>query len=178
MAPRSKATILLAELHAELDRRLVDRSFADYSQLAKWLREQGYAISPRGLPGRNQRFEQRLEQIKLATDQARMIVQVAPDDSNQINEALQRLIQQRLFEILIAVEAKDVKHLNLGALARTVADLGRAWVTQKKWIEETRAKLAQKVTAADARVSEVARSAGLTPETEDRIRRALLEIQV
>jgi hypothetical protein len=178
MPVSSKLMLLPAELRKELDRRLVDRSFPDHAQLAKWLREQGYAISPRRLSGHGQRFEQRLEQVKLATDQARTIVEAAPDDSNQINEALQRLIQQRLFEILVAVEAKDAKHLNLGALARTVAELGRAWVTQKKWLEETRAKVAEKVTAAGAKVSEVARSAGLTPETEDRIRRALLEIQV
>lgn len=178
MASRSRALIPPAELHKELDRRLVDGSFPDYAELAKWLGEQGYAIAHRRPSGYGQRFEERLEQIKLATDQARTMVEAAPDDSNQINEALQRLIQQRLFEILVALEAKDVKHLNLSALARTVAELGRAWVTQKKWLDETRARLAQKVTAAGAQVSEVARSAGLTPETEDRIRRALLEIQV
>jgi hypothetical protein len=178
MASRAKALIRPAELHKELDRRLVDGSFADHTQLAKWLGEHGYAISPRRLSAVGQRFEQRLAQVKLATDQARTMVEAAPDDGNQINEALQRLIQQRLFEILVAVEPRDVKHLNLSALARTVAELGRAWVTQKKWLEETRARLAQKVTAAGAKVSEVARTAGLTPETEDRIRRALLEIQV
>jgi Bacteriophage Mu, Gp27 len=173
-----KSMVQPAELRKEMDRRLVDGSFPDYARLAKWLRERGYAISPRGSASHRQRFEQRLEQVKLATDQARTIVETTPDDSNQINEALQRLIQQRLFEILVAVEGKDIKDLNLGALARTVAELGRAWVTQKKWLEETRVKVAQKVTAAGAKVSEVARSAGLTPETEDRIRRALLEIQV
>jgi hypothetical protein len=178
MPRRSRVLLLPAELRKELDRRLVENAFSDYAGLSKWLGEQGYSIAARGLAKYGKRFELRLEQVRLATDQARMLVEEAPDDSNQVNEALQRLIQQRLFEILIAVEAKDVKDLNLGALARMVADLGRAWVMQKKWLEETRARLAEKVTAANVKVSEVARGAGLTPETEDRIRRALLEIQV
>lgn len=177
--PRGSRVMLLpAELRKELDRRLAEKSFPGYAELSKWLGAQGYSISAKGLAAYGKRFDLRLAQVRLATEQARAIVESAPDDSNQINEALQRLIQQRLFEILVAVEARDLKHLNLSALARTVADLGRAWVTQKKWLEETRTKVAEKVTAVGEKVSEVARSAGLTPETEDRIRRALLEIQV
>jgi hypothetical protein len=178
MPPRSKLTQLPAEVRKELDRRLLANGFSGYAELSKWLAAQGCSITPQGLSSYGRRFEQRLQQIKLATEQARAIVEAAPDDSNKVNEALQRLIQQRLLEILTAVEARQIKDVNLGALARIVGELGRAWVTQKKWLEETRARLALKVNAASAKVSEVARTGGITPETEERIRRALLEIQV
>lgn len=178
MTRRHKAMLLPPDLRKELDRRLIANSFTGYRELSKWLAEQGYRISAAGLTRYAERFEQRLEQVKLATAQARAIIEASPDDENRINEALQRLIQQRLLEVLIAAEAGDARDLNLGALSRAVAELGRAWVSQKKWLEETRTRLAEKVTAAGAKVGEVARSAGLTPETEERIRRALLEIQV
>lgn len=178
MPPRSKTELLPAALREELERRLLAKSFSGYRELSRWLAEQGYSITRAALHRYGRSFERRLKQVKLATAQARAIVDGAPDDDNRINEAMQMLIQQRLFEILVEVQGDELKEINLHALARSVAELGRAWVMQKKWKEETRAIVAGKVNAADEKISGVARNAGLTPETEDRIRKALLEIQV
>ena len=50
-----------------------------------------------------QKLEQRLELLKIATAQARAVVEAAPDD-DRINEALMRLVQQNLFAVLVEVE--------------------------------------------------------------------------
>lgn len=80
MTRRHKAMLLPPDLRKELDRLLIANSFTGYRELSKWLAEQGYRISAAGLTRYAERFEQRLEQVKLATAQARAIIEASPDD--------------------------------------------------------------------------------------------------
>jgi hypothetical protein len=78
--PRGSRVMLLpAELRKELDRRLAEKSFPGYAELSKWLGAQGYSISAKGLAAYGKRFDLRLAQVRLATEQARAIVESAPD---------------------------------------------------------------------------------------------------
>src|SRR5205807_3086922 len=100
-----------------------------------------------------------------------------------LDEALLRLVQQHLFSLLVELDPLDPKRSNLTALARTVAEMGRASLTQKKYADEMRANLRVKVQAAEHTVVEAARIAavtgtkgGLTPEAEQAFRSAQMEV--
>lgn len=89
------------ELRGELNQRLVSGGFSDYRGLSRWLQERGYEISPSAINTYARRFEQRLEAVRLATAQAKAVVEAAPDDDDRINQALLRIVQTTLFEMMI-----------------------------------------------------------------------------
>ncbi|MGH7935210.1 MAG: phage protein Gp27 family protein [Candidatus Binataceae bacterium] len=179
---KGKLKQLPAAVREELDHRLVEGGFRDYRGLAKWLGENGCQITPSSVWNYGSKLEKRLNTIRLATAEARAVVAASPENEDRMSEALLRLIQQHLFEVLVDLKAGDLTQVNLGALARTVAHMARASIMQKKWAEEMRANFAQKVDTAERKVVLAARAAansnggGLTPEAEAGIRKALLEI--
>ena len=189
MAKRSPSqTPPPAVLRAELDRELSSGTLADGGALTRWLGERGYRIAPRAANGAvgSQAagdFEARLEAVRLATAQARAIVESSPADDPALSEALTRLVQANLFELLADSAASRTgrsrrKKLDLALLARIVSQLGRVAVAQQKWGVELRDRLAEKLKGAERQVTDLAREAGLSPETERKIRDALLGIQV
>lgn len=160
------------EVKKWLDQALVENNFSGYQQFEEALGERGYQISKSAIHRYGQAFEKRLQDLKLATEQARAIVAASPDDEGAINEALMRLVQEQIFTVL-----KDFKHdpdkpLNLASLAKAVAELGRASVTQKKWASEVKKKAEE----AAATVVQAARKGGLSNETVEQIKRQILGI--
>lgn len=155
-----------------LDTALVKNNFSGYQLFEKELRERGYQISKSALHRYGQDFEKRLQNLKLASEQARAIVAAAPDDEGAVNEALMRLVQEKIFAVLVDFEPDPDKPLNLGSLAKAVAELGRASVTQKKYAADVRKKTEE--TAAS--VVQTARKGGLSDETVDQIKRQILGI--
>ena len=129
MPPRSKVAGMPAEIKEWLDRALAENNFSDYELLAEELKARGYAISKSALHRYGQAFETRLSALKMASEQARAVVAAAPDEEGAVNEALMRLVQEHLFKLLMAEEGE----FDLPKVARAVAELGRATVTQKKW---------------------------------------------
>ena len=136
MPPRSKVAGMPAEIKEWLDRALAENNFSDYELLAEELKARGYAISKSALHRYGQAFETRLSALKMASEQARAVVAAAPDEEGAVNEALMRLVQEHLFKLLMAEEGE----FDLPKVARAVAELGRATVTQKKWQAEVRAR--------------------------------------
>jgi len=196
---RHKIPNLPKELLLELERKLREEDFESYRELSKWLADKGYAISHAALHKHHVKFEQHLEAIKLATAQAREIVAASPDDDNQISEALLRLVQTALFEVLVELRehrarptdesrrktptvvsepGRNPPNLNLAVLGRTVANLGRAAIAQKKWIAQTRAVVREKVGEAKETLSKAEKGAGLSGEAAEKIRAALAGIEV
>ena len=168
----SNVKTLPKEVKEWLDQTLVENNFSGYQQLEEALRERGYQISKSAIHRYGQNFEKRLQDLKLATEQARAIVAASPDDEGAINEALMRLVQEQIFTVL-----KDFKHdpdkpLNLASLAKAVAELGRASVTQKKWAADVKKKAQE---AANV-VALAAKKGGLSDETVDQIKRQILGI--
>jgi hypothetical protein len=178
MPPRSKLKTLPAKVREELDRRLVAQNFGGYIPLARWLETQGCVISSSAVRIYGSRMEQRLRAIKLATDQARAVVEASPDDDGRITEAMLQIVQQQLFAVLVELSPAEMKKINLAALARGVSQMGRAAMMHRQWKEQWRAKLAAKAADAEAKVVGAVHAAGggLTPLAIAQIRNALLEM--
>ena len=74
MPPRSKVAALPPEVKEWLDKALVENNFGGYELLAAELKGKGYEISKTGLHRYGQQFEDRLNALKIATEQARAVV--------------------------------------------------------------------------------------------------------
>ena len=82
MPPRSKVHSLPPELKEWLDNELMARGFADYEQLAADLKARGADVSRSSLQRYGSPFEKKMAQLKLAGEQARALVDAAPDDED------------------------------------------------------------------------------------------------
>jgi hypothetical protein len=160
MPARSKITMLPEEIKAEVNRRLIAGSFADYAALAEWLQEQGFEISRSAIHRYGQEFEAKCEAIKIATEQAKAIVGVVGDDEG--NMALIRLIQQLSFDILVKSQDGDLGDI-LPKMGVMVAKLSKASVDQKKWQRDIKEKAVQAVRNIETKATTGKKS--LDPET-------------
>lgn len=174
MAKRSKVLGLPAEVKTWLDAALVENNFSQFEMLAAALKARGHEISKSALHRYGQPFQDRLATLKIATEQARAVVMATPDDDNAMNDSLIRLVQEKLFTVLVEMNVGGEDGLSvkqLGQVSKGIADVGRASVQQKKYQQTVR-----------ERVSEVAgeveslRGAGASDDSIDRIKRRILGI--
>ncbi|WP_312375798.1 DUF3486 family protein [Pseudomonas oryzihabitans] len=168
MPPRSKVAGLPAQVKAWLDQALVESNFSGYEALSAELEARGYQIGKSALHRYGSEFEDKLAALKLSSEQAKAVVQAAPDDEGAVNEALMRLVQEHLFKLLMAEGGK----LDLPKVAKAVAELGRASVVQAKWKTEVRTR----AEAAASEVEKIAKKGGLNAETVAEIRREILGV--
>lgn len=170
MPPRSKILQLPTEVKTWLDRALADNNFSEYESLAEELKARGFAISKSALNRYGQDFEQRLAALKMASEQAKAIVDAAPDEEGAVSDALMRLVQERLFNLLLAEEGK----VDLPKAAKAIAELAKATIAQKKFSIEQNAR--KKLLAEqESRLEEELRGAdGMSQEFENRVRNILL----
>ena len=88
------------DLKKQLDGMFSEGSMHSSLQLRKWLGDNGFEIS-RAIHNYRQNFERRLDSVRLASEQARMVCeQFKGDDDAQMHSALMRMVQTRLFEVL------------------------------------------------------------------------------
>ncbi len=172
MGQRSKIATLPATVKAWLDAALVEGNFSGYEQLEAELKARGHVIGKSSIHRYGSAFEQKLATLKMASEQARAIVTAAPDDEGSVSEALMRLVQEKLFQVMLDFEVDPNKPLNIASAAKAVAELSRATVTQKKWQAEVRSKAA----AVAADVDAVVKKGGLSDAAADDIRRRILGI--
>jgi len=167
------------DLKQQLDALMADGRFHTSQQLAKWLADNGFEISARTINRYGQNFEQRLDAIRMATEQARIVCEQFKDDDAQMQTALLRLVQTQLFQVLAVSKEEGgarrrdatIAPVNIGALARCVSGLAKTETEQQKWAERARAKVA----AVEQKVEE-ARAKGLSTDAADQIRAVLMEI--
>lgn len=171
MPPRSKVGQLPEDVRQALEQQLIANGFSDYEALAAWLREQGFAISKSSLHRFGSTFEDRCAGLRVATQQAKAIVEASPDDEGAMAEALMRLMQEKLFTILLDMEV-DPANVNIGAVAKALAPIARASIALKKYSSEVRDRARA---AADA-VDRIAASGGLTPDGVKLLREEILGI--
>jgi hypothetical protein len=171
MAARSKVDQLPEEVRQALEQRLIKAGFAGYEELATWLQEQGFEISKSSLHRWGATFEDRVDALRIATQQAKAIVQASPDDQGDMSEALMRLMQERIFSALVSLEV-DPKKLNLGSLAKALAPITRASIAQKQYAAAVRERVASAASAVDKAVA----SGALTKAGGDEIRAQILGI--
>ena len=171
MPPRSKVQQLPDATRQALEQKLIANGFSDYEALAEWLAENGYEISKSALHRWGQSFEERCSTLKVATEQAKAIVQASPDDEGAMGQALMRLMQERLFTALIDLEV-DPQKVNIGSIAKALAPIARASIAQQKYAAEVR----ERVAAAAAAVDNLVRTGGLTKDGGEAIRAQILGI--
>jgi len=176
---KGKIKRLPPDVRAEFDHRLVAGAFSDYRGLSRWLGERGYYISHASLARYGKALDRKLEALKLATEQARIVVAAAGDADDTINEGLMRLVQGDLFRVLVELKEADPEKVDVNALARNVASICRSSVQMRRAAEEIRGGIGRRVAAAERKVVAAARRGargGLSEMAEKRIRAALLEI--
>ncbi|HEY1029764.1 MAG TPA: DUF3486 family protein [Pseudomonas sp.] len=171
MPPRSKVAQLPPKVKAWLDQALVENNFSGYELLSAELAGRGYSIGKSALHSYGQSFEERLAALKMASEQAKAVVAVAPDDDGAVNEALLRLTQERLFTLL----ADGKGPLDISKVGKTVAEIIKASVTQKKYAAEAEARrvaLQEAATVAEGAMA----SQGMSKDAIDAIKRDILGI--
>lgn len=171
MAARSKVEQLPVDVREALEQKLIGNGFSNYAALADWLTEQGFEISKSSLHRWGSGFEERVDALRIATQQAKAIVKASPDDEGDMSEALMRLMQERIFSALVSLEV-DPKKINLGSLAKALAPIARASIAQKKYASEVR----DRAQAAAAVVDRIASSGGLSAEGAATLRAQILGI--
>jgi hypothetical protein len=136
MPPRSTIDLLPETDRQGIDALLVGRGFGSYQEISELLAEQGLRISKSALQRYGSTFQKRCELIQQVTRQAEAIVAASgSDDANVVNDALIRLVQERVFSLLMDLEEAE-EELSPAAIAKltsAVANLGRASVQQKEW---------------------------------------------
>jgi len=180
MPRRSTLLQLPQDLRRALNEKLVANGFANYDVLEEWLNAECDSrgleinVSRSSIHRHGQKFEQKLEKMRLATEQAKAIADGSGDDEGSMNEALIRLVQTKMFDALLDLE--DDKQLSKFGLA--ISRLTRASVASKKWMTEVRTELeAQKQDAAQA-VEKLSAERGLPNDVADMIRAKILGISV
>lgn len=172
MPRRSKVLTLPAHVKKWLDGALIDGNFSGYEELAAELKGRGYDISKSGLHRYGSSFDDRLRALKMVTEQARAVVQASPDEENAVTEALVRLTQEKLFGVMMDLQV-DPETIDLTKITRSIADLARSSVGQKKWASEAREKAVRE--SAVVAVKE-AKGAGLSDEAAEMIRKKILGV--
>lgn len=123
--------MLPADVRQKLEQKLISNGFSDYVALTEWLAGEGYAISKSALQRFGSTFEDKCTALSIATQQAEAIVKASPDDEGAMNQALIRLIQKPLFDVLMQIEV-DPKKVDINKISKSIADLARASISQQK----------------------------------------------
>lgn len=172
MPKRSAVFDLPPDVKKSLDHRLAAEGFKGYVELSQWLGTMGYTISKSAIHRYGQTFGEKLDTLKLVTEQARAVVESAPDKEGAVNDALVRLVQEKLFGVLIDLDPRLIKKESLSYLAKAVADLGRTSIQQKQWM----AKVAERTQVAAEQAVSVARKGGLSELAVEDIRAKILGV--
>jgi len=173
--PRPRRIDLLPEdVRRELERKLIAQGFGGYHDLAAWLQSQGFEIQKSAVHEWGQDFKDRLQAIKLVTEQARAIQDASPDDENALSDAMLRLMQEKAMTFLLDWEI-DPQQVNLPRMMQAIAQMTRAANAAKKHAMETREKIDAKFSAMETEAKDGKR-AGFDLETLKRVREEIYGI--
>ena len=190
MPARSKVEMLPAEVRTELDRRIVERAFSGYQDLAEWLQGQGYHIAHDSVQRHGSRLQRRIEAMERLAEDAKALTAAAAQAGDGIVDVTIQLIHQRVLSMLLDAPepgeessssgiAAGAPHSDRGALelrdlvrlTRIVADLSRVTIARQRQAEQMKSQLEQQKRAAGNRSAE---SEGpVSEEAYHRIRIAL-----
>lgn len=178
---RESAVDQLTPEHLELLKvRLEDSGFQDYQQLTDWLTELGYEISKSSVHRFGKKHEQKMQAVSLSTQAAIYMAERNPDDAGALSSTVITMMQSEFFNALVQLQTLDddkdadpmVRMAMLSKISKGIAELSKASVNQKKHQIEVR----DKAQAAADKVEQIANKGGLTGDTVQEIRRAILGI--
>jgi hypothetical protein len=174
MPPRSKVEGLPKAVKEWLDRALVEGNFAGYEALSAELKARGHGISKTGLHRYGQAFEERLQALKLVTEQARAVVAAAPDEDDAVNQALVRITQEKLFSLMMDLEI-DPKTVDIAKITKSIADLARSSINVKKFRGEVEAETRKRIRQEqNDKLESGIKARGMGPEMAEWLRREVL----
>ncbi|MGH7879547.1 MAG: phage protein Gp27 family protein, partial [Candidatus Binataceae bacterium] len=110
-------------------------------------------------------------------EQACLIVQSCQGDDELMTKALTRLVQQRLFKVLVEF-SRPLETADLARIATTISDLGRLVVSQRRRSADVEQRLERQHGAATAEVGALERKGGLSPDSARAMRDLLLGIDL
>lgn len=171
MPPRGKVESLPKEVKAWLDKALIEGNFSGYELLATELKGKGCDISRSGVHRYGKEFAERIEGIKKSTEMAKMLASEAGDDEGALNDALVRILQDKLFNIVMEMKIDPAK-INVASLSKSIADLARASISQKKYMAEVREKAKMAVDS----IKDKAKAGGLSEDVIRQIEEQVLGI--
>ena len=178
MPRQSKIDKLPTELRAALDKLLLDNNFSGYESIAEYFKERGYSLSTACVHRYGQKLDRRLQAIKASTDAAKLLAAQVEDTENHLSGSVISLVQSELFETLLNLQDADLEDdpaermKLLSNAAKSIAEVSRASIANKKWQTEVRLK----AEAAATKVTDIARKGGLSADTAETIRREILGI--
>jgi hypothetical protein len=179
-----KIATIPPELRAWLHKALVERGCGDIvaltGELNSLLQQAGVdtTIGKSAVGEEAKRIKRLQENIHATTEAARLMSDTSRDDSDVRGEAIMATVQTDIWSTLLALREADniadpMDRLKaLTKAATSVGELSRARVNQSKWRQDIEARVA----AAEEAVTKIARSAGVSPELEQRIRERILGI--
>jgi Protein of unknown function (DUF3486) len=174
MPPRSKVEGLPKAVKEWLNSALVEGNFAGYTALSAELKSRGHDISKTGLHRYGQAFEERLQALKLVTEQARAVVAAAPDEDDAVNQALVRITQEKLFSLMMDLEI-DPKTVDIAKITKSIADLARSSINVKKFRVEVEAETRKRIRQEqNDKLESGIKARGMGPEMAEWLRREVL----
>ena len=154
------------DVRAQLDAEIIGRNFSGYREIADLFASKGYEIKNSAVHAHGQKLDLWIKSIKRTSDTARALVADSPDEANVVGDALMRMITDRLFTLFYDLEIDQAKLSPeiLAKVGKSIADLTRAQVNQKRFAEELRKEISGKV----AKNVEDARARGIDQEILER----------
>jgi hypothetical protein len=161
----STIDLLPEDIKQQVDRELVSRHFSQLDEILDFVnnlltaRDLEMKISRSAL-GRYSKgkLQPLLDRIALSTKMAEAIANACPDEQGNVNEAILRLAQERLFQKLMELEQDEITPKELASISQAIAQLVKASTGVKKYREEVRSKL-------EAKFAEIAPRTGIDQET-------------
>ena len=192
MPARSKVAMLPEEVRNELERRIVERSFSGYHDLADWLQAQGYHIAHDSIQRHGARLSRHIEATKQLTHEAHAIAAAIDNSDTTVVDVSIQLIHQRILALLLeepgssqesrreGVSAPDSDSArrqalglpDLARMTRILADLNRITMARQRLADTGGSQPRQPTRARHAKTS----GGGLSEEAYHAIRNVLLGI--
>ena len=147
MGQRAKIARLPEALRKELDAKLISSAFSDHDELSAWLEGNGFQISRGSVQRYSSELQRRIEQVRSATLSAEALIEASPDDVGSLSDASMRLIQQRIYNFMLAAEDNDPREM--ANTARALADVARAG----RSIREERRKIIKQIAQETAKAA-------------------------
>lgn len=167
----------------ELDDKLFDNGFNGYLDLAKWLQSMGYEIGKSSVHRYGQKLERKLAAAKTATDMAIHFAENAGDDTGALSNATITLMQTEAFNALVSlkeldeVEDKSDRLMLIAKISKSMSQLTRANIAQKKWEAEVKEKARAELLAEQAeKLEDIEQAGGMGAEQVDFWRREFLGV--
>lgn len=184
MARKSAIDQLAPEHKKSLDDKLFDNGFNGYLDLTEWLQNLGYEISKSSVHRYGKKLETKLAAAKVATDMAMHFAENAADDTAALSNATITLMQTEAFNGLVALkeleedQTPEERLLLLAKISKSMAELTRASITQKKWEGEVKEKARAELLAEQAeKLEEYAQAGGMGADQVDFWRRTFLGVK-